>query len=310
MTDLLELADQLQDTNAAIATMERELATAPLSEGAGIALRSLEHRRAVLEKQFAQEANIQGIDIFRYTIARDEPEFPVSALADSLKSFQSWLTVVFDAIKTKTAKRRARVSADIAALTTLDFGYAYPGSRGFVLTVPNERLLLIDSDLDQAVVSMFQMLKAESSEEILSYAQQVGVASVNLMYQWVRNNSEYALAADIQWRRNDEVRQEILFQPEQALNLKTIIERTSEEEQETISVISTLQGGDVQTRSFHLSSPEADDVRGRLGETFVEPGDGLVLGNTYRAELLKRTVLYYATGEEEVSWVLIRLTPL
>src|SRR5215469_13102325 len=197
MTDLLDLADKLQDTNAAIATMERALATAPTSEGAGIALRSLEHRRIVLEREFAKEANVQGIDIFRYSIARDEPEFPVSALADALKSFQSWLTVVFDAIKTKTAKRRARVSADIVALSTLDFGYSYPGSRGFVLTVPNQRLLLIDSDLDQSVIRMFHMLQATSSEEILGYAREVGVAAVNSMYQWVENNSKYALATDI-----------------------------------------------------------------------------------------------------------------
>lgn len=54
MTDLLDLADKLQDTNAAIATMERALADTPSSEAAGMALRSLERRRGTLERQFAE----------------------------------------------------------------------------------------------------------------------------------------------------------------------------------------------------------------------------------------------------------------
>jgi len=157
---------------------------------------------------------------------------------------------------------------------------------------------------------MFHMLQATSSEEILGYAREVGLAAVNSMYQWVENNSKYALATDIQWRRNDEIRQEILFQAEEALNLKNIIERTSEEEQQTVSLVATLQGGDIQTRSFHLSFPEGEDVRGRSGETFSEPNEGLVLGSAYRAELLKRTSLSYSTGEEDISWVLQTLTPI
>ena len=90
------------------------------------------------------------------------------AITKSLATFQELVTAIFDAFKT-SPKLRAKISAEIVAQSTLNFGYAYPGSLGFVLTMPNDRLLIGESELDRAFQTIFAMTKAEQSAEVASY---------------------------------------------------------------------------------------------------------------------------------------------
>jgi hypothetical protein len=45
MTDLIDLSEKLQDTTAAIATLEKALTAAPTDSGLVLTLKSLEHRQ-------------------------------------------------------------------------------------------------------------------------------------------------------------------------------------------------------------------------------------------------------------------------
>jgi hypothetical protein len=310
MTDLIDLSEKLQDTNAAIATLEKALVATPTDSGLVMMLKSLEHRQRVLEHEFAAEADARGVDVFRYALDRGDGEFPLTALADSLRSFQSWLTAVFDAIRSNRPKTRARVSAENTMLSTLDFGYSFAGSVGFVFTMPRSRVLIGESELDQAVAKLFEMMRVGEPDQLAQFARDIGLASVKKMYDWAHIHSQYALGANIQWQRAAEIRGNITFQPEEASRLETMIENTSPETIDTVPMIGLLEGGDLQSRAFHLSFPEATDIKGYMTEDFEEPDGGMILGRRYRCELRKHTIVRYAEARERVWWELAGLTPL
>ena len=178
MSVLLDLRDRLQETHVAIARVEAAVVQHPDDETLALTIESLRQRHRELDIAFSEAANIEHVDICSYRLIADESDrFSVSAMTTTLSAFQSLVTVVYDALKTG-AKVRARPSAEIVEQSTFDFEYAYPGSLGFVLTMPNERLLIGESDLDQAISWIFKMMKAESTEEVARFARQVGVASI------------------------------------------------------------------------------------------------------------------------------------
>jgi hypothetical protein len=302
MTDLTDISEKLQDTVAAIAAME---ATLIRTRDAGVneILATLRRRHDDLEARFVALADAQETEVCRYRILRSGAAFPIAVLADSLRAFQSWLTVTFDAVA-HGPKARSRVSADVVQRTTLDLGYVYPGSVGFVLTIPNQRLLIGETDLDAAVHQMFDMLRAESSTQLRNISRRVGVAPIRKMHDWVSSHAKADLSADIKWERGETVKSDILFQSEEAVRLASLVESTSDETIERVTLTGFLQGGDLDSRSFHLSFPEtqeADDIRGYMTKSFA-PKEELQLGKRYEADLVKHTVTRYAIEDDSVWW--------
>ena len=307
MTDLIELSEKLQDTTAAIATLEKALIATPTDSGLVMMLKSLEYRRQALEREFAIEAESQGVDVLRYAFDRGEGEFPLTALADSLRSFQSWLTAVFDAIRSNRPKSRARASAENTEMSTLDFGYSYAGSVGFVFTMPRHRLLVGERDLERAIAKIFEMMRVGDFEQLAAFSKEVGLASIKKMYDWTRVHSQYAIGADIQWQRETRVLKNIRFQPQEATKLENIIDNASPERIKSISLIGLLQGSDLHSRSFHLAFLEGGHIKGYLTEDFEEPDGGMILGRPYRCELIKHTIVRYSEAREITWWELNRL---
>jgi hypothetical protein len=181
--------------------------------------------------------------VFRYALDRGEGEFSLNALTDSLRSFQSWLTAVFDAIRSNRPKARARVSAENTVLSTLDFGYSYAGSVGFVFTMPRERILIGERELDRAIAKIFEMIRVGDPEQLAQFARDMGLASVKKMYDWAHVHSQYAIGANIKWQRADDILGDVTFQPEEATRLESMIENTSPETIEIIPLIGLLEGG-------------------------------------------------------------------
>ncbi len=161
MSALLDIRDKLRDTHAAIARAEVELSVNRDDEGLGLMLESLVQRQRSLESAFLEAAYRDQVEVCSYRLIKEQDgNFPIAALGDTLKNFQTWLTTIFDAIRTGP-KEKARPSADIIQQTTLDFGYGFAGSLGLVFTIPNERLLIGESDLDHAIDAMFRMLHSQ-----------------------------------------------------------------------------------------------------------------------------------------------------
>jgi hypothetical protein len=227
-------------------------------------------------------------------------------LSKILAEFQQLVTTVFDAIKTNKPKTRARIAPDLVQMSSFDFGYVAPGSLEVVLTVPNERLLLVESDLDRAVSTVFQLMKSTDSREIGKLAATVGIASIKKLYELAEHHYKYAFSADIVWKRKTEERDEILVQPLEFQKLCARLDEKSDETNEPVSVRGRLVGLDVELGTFHMTFPEGEDIKGKLGEAFRGGRISEVPGN-YTADMIKTTVIYYSTREDKVSYELVEL---
>jgi hypothetical protein len=314
MSALLDIRDKLRDTHAAVVRMESELSANREDEGLSLMLESLIRRQESLEAAFLEAAGRERIEVCSYRLIREQnTTLPIAALADSLRNFQTWLTTIFDAIKSG-AKKKARPSTEMVQQTTLDFGYVFAGSLGIVFTVPNERLLnerLLrgESDLDLAVDAMFKMVHSRQREELVEFAHRFGISAIRRMYDWANTHARYLVSADIKWRRGDQIRKEVLLQAPEALNLCKLIDASSEVEGKTMTVIGQLVGSDTVTGIFHLRSPDSPDIKGHLSRKFSYPGE-LTLDRNYTAVLLATRTIYYATDSEDITYELLELRPL
>src|SRR4051794_6029534 len=174
MSKLLETIERIQDTQAAIKRLEEAAAKHPDVPSVAASLRSLQKRQRVLETTFSSLADEQWLDVCSYKILpeKEEGSLKLPSLTSALGDFQTLFTLVYDAIK-HGAKQHGRATAEAAAATTFSFGYSFTGSVGFVLTLPNERLLTDETDLDRAMSTVFEMAKAENSEQIASFAKEL-----------------------------------------------------------------------------------------------------------------------------------------
>src|SRR5215469_10964227 len=132
-TEILDLQAKLQDTNAAIAELERAVLRDPASMSLAANLRSLQKRHAMLEESFVSLANDLELDVCKYRLFPEAGRPTIAALSHAWADFQNLFSVVYDAIKSGP-KTRARVSAETTSETSFGFAYAYSGSVGIVLT--------------------------------------------------------------------------------------------------------------------------------------------------------------------------------
>ncbi len=301
MTDLVDLQGKLQDTSAAISRARKLLAEDPQDTQFVAVLSSLERRQRRLEEQFLAEANAAGEDVCSYQLDRHGDSFPITALAESLADFQSGLAVVFEAQKSGP-KKTAHVSEVTIAQTTLGFSHTFHGSLGLVFTIPNERLLAIESELDRAVETFFQMIHAKTADDLVRWAKELGPAPIRKVHQWALNNAKHGISAAIRWRRNDTVRFEVDVQAAEAASLVSLIAETKPKIPEPHTLVGLLEGGDMVARTFHLSFAEGEDIRGHLAKDY-NPLE-LTLNRRYRARLTKLTTVQLATESEEIHWEL------
>jgi hypothetical protein len=307
MSEFLDLRNLLQETNATLERLEREIAQSPHDWSLALTAESLRHRQADLEDEFAFLANVNMLDVCDYRlIPAYNEDYPIISVTRALASFQELVTTVFDAYKTQP-KIRARFTADIVAGSTLSFGYAYPGSLGFVLTMPNERMLFGESELDRAIQTIFEMAKAERPAQLAAYVARVGVASIRRLYAWSQSHAEFGLSVDIRWRRQREDRARLVVQKEELARLREIIDQASEEKTEPFTVTGELIGLDIGSGNhFRISVPLAEDVYGWISDSFDRASHYEIHGR-FTADLIKRSKIYYSTEREDEWWELVRL---
>jgi hypothetical protein len=307
MSAILDIVEKLQDTQAAIKQLEDLALKNPISEVVKINLNSLQNREKDLKKAFASlaEENMQDVCSYRL-IADEDSRYTVTSLTKVLGDFQNILTIVYDAIKNNTPKQRADIAPEIARESALEFGYAFSGSLGFVFTIPNERLIAVDSDLDLAIQTIFEMTKSQDSKQLSVFAKKVGVAPIRAVFRWAKDHVDSDLSAEIQWERKDEIRSSLLVQPPELERLMTIIGETSEVESQPVSLYGKLVGADTDTRTFHLKVDGEKDIKGPLGEDFKAP-ENFALDNYYMANMVKRTKIHYSTDKPDIVYSLISL---
>lgn len=307
MSALLEIAEKLQDTQAAIVRLERTVALNPDSPSVVLSLNSLRKREQNLEEQFAELADRLGVDVCSYRMFPEKGgQLKAKALANALSDFQTLFTQVYNAVKHGLRERVGRVTADVLAETSFDYGYSFTGSVGFVLTLPNKRLLLGETDLDAAMRIITELVKAESPEQIAAFKDTLGLAPIRSMYRWAEDHALAGLGADIQWRRQQESRVSLFVQSPQLEVLRRTIARTSEMVENEYEVEGLLVGIDTKYRSFHMEVQGMADIKGKiLGE--IDPDHTVKLPAFYKARIRTETIIHYSTEKEEVSYYLVSL---
>ncbi len=306
MSELLEIRNLIQETSATLEQVVRAIAREPQDWSLAMTAESLRQRHADLEKTFAALAHVNQLDVCNYRLIPAGDSNSIASITAALGSFQNLVTTVFDAIK-NGPKLRARPSAEVVAGSTLDFGYAYAGSLGFVLTMPNERLLIGETELDRAVRVIFEMAKAEDPKQLAAHVAAVGVAGIRRLYSWSNAHAEYGLSADIRWQRQEDERARVLVQTEELVRLREIIDQASEETAEAHTIIGELTGLDVSAgNSFRISVPGAEDITGKIAEAFNRARTYEIHGR-YSASLIKRSKIFYSTEREEEWWELTEL---
>jgi hypothetical protein len=304
MTSLASLARDLRDTTAEIARIERAISSHPAEKGLLVNLAALQKRMRVLELQFAEFSKNDFLDICDYRLIPHSPgNYPISAVGSVLVTFQHMVTVFLDAIKSGP-KLRARISPDVASSSSMNFGYSFSGSLGFTMTVPNDRLLAVDSDLDMAIERAFQVVNARETSDIAVLAKEIGVASVRSAYTWAKHHAKYQLSAAIDWKRGQQVRNHTFLEAEQLARVAALIEQTSETTEERLTLPGILEGVNTTRRTFQFGPVEGDEIQGRISEnlSFERPFE---VPSAVVIDVIKRTKVHYSIDKEEINWELI-----
>ena len=310
MATLHELSEMILDTTAALARMEQEMASAPKSRSLVLTVSSLEQRRQALEQTFEETAHGLGVDVCSYRIFAEDAQPSAVSVARALETFQAWVSLVYGAIKQKAPRRSWNLPADLVQATCFSFGYAFPGSVGFALTLPNERLLMGESTLDESIQLTFQMARSQTPAEIAEYAERVGPVPVRAMYRWTKALVSSGIGADIQWRRESlSSNRGLLIQVPELEHLKTTIEATSDAKRETVTLSGMLVGFHSERGTFDLHLEGRARIFGRLSENLnlAEPAR---VPYRYSAKMTKITQTNYSTDTDEVTWMLDALTPV
>src|SRR5579864_1896877 len=166
MSLLLDLQDQIQNTEEAIARLERA-ATVEKSPSILSMSRSLEKRRTSLEHEFLEAAKDLGVEVCSYRLFDSNGQPKIAGVSRSLGGFQQMFSVTFDAIQSGKQKERTRISAEVEQTSAFEFAYAFSGSIGIVLTVPSEILMFPGSKFDETIATIREMSSAVTPRQVL-----------------------------------------------------------------------------------------------------------------------------------------------
>jgi hypothetical protein len=307
MTHLVQVQEKLQETIANIRKMESALVEHPESPSLRANIRSLQKLQRNYEIEWLDAADERGMDVCSYRLFSEVGNPNVAAFALALGDFQNMFSVIYDALR-GGPKTRNRVSADIERVTSFNFGYTYPGSVGIVFTLPNERLLPgIGTKLDETFATIFDLAQTDEPKAIAQYAKQLGPAPIQAAYKWAKDHSDSRIGADIEWRRNQDVRSGVRLQAPQLQRLKETIDVVSEESTEEIVVSGVLAAVNTISRTFHIVVPAFDaSIKGRYTDA-VSDAQRVTLPKVYTAYLKKTTRFDYSSGDQKTTYFLEKL---
>lgn len=311
MNDLHHLLDLLQDTDTAADKMERLAAAHPEDETYQINADAIRKRRADLERRLDTALRTSQSDLVHYHVERGSDRYPAIAVAKALINFQELVTSVFDAIRT-TPKQRYRPSVESIELSTLDLAMALPvGSIVVSMSVENERLIAVKSDLDLTFERVFEILNTRDAGDLRELVGDVGVASITKAYAWADTASQFGLDTKISVVKSLLNPHDLTISKTDAQSLKEAIEDQSDEDRDPTIIVGELIGidvsPDVRKSYFHIKTEEGRDIEGKLADEF-DFSQHWSVHVTYSATVLRITTLKYATGEERIEWRLMALS--
>lgn len=308
MSRISDIIDDLAEVDIVSQALRRLAETEPQDEIVAINLDAVLRRRADLERRLGSLLATRQVDLIRYRVELFDGSDPSAlAAARSIVLFQKLVTAAFDAIRSGP-KRLYRPSAENARLSSLSFARGPGGSAAIHFTIPNDRLLILESDLDEAFGVVFDLLMTRAKTMFRNIASRAGIASVTAAHEWAENAVLYGLTTTIAWRKASDERRVISLSHSDALLFKTAIEAVSDETVEEVDRPCELLALDDAAGTFRINLSGGDTIAGILAEGFPR-GGSWTTRHWYTAVLQRAVRIRYATGEEAVRWSLRRLTP-
>jgi hypothetical protein len=303
MSRIVELQRELQDASMAIARAERTLAAHPETPSVLATLRTIQKRRENLQEQFSTVANELGLDVCSYRIElADDNRATIAGMTAVLGAFQKTFTSVYDAL-VNGPKQTSKTSADTLSATAFGFAYTFPGSIGVMMTLPNERLLIEETQLGDAMKKTFELMTARKPIEIQALAEKLGVAAVRQAHQWALENAKAQFGADIIWQRDKKILQEIRVQPQELEELARAMSVASAKEE--ITVVGELQEVSVHDKTFKMLVD--GKIIGGTFDTAISHAHPVELPKTYQATMNSSQRIVVADKQEEITYFLLRL---
>jgi len=171
------------------------------------------------------------------------------------------------------------------------------------MTLPNERLLVGETQLDQAMQKTFELMKAREPTEIQRLAETLGVAAIRQAHLWAVENAKAQFGANVMWQRDTKMVSEFRLQFQEIQQLAFAMGNASAREQ--ITVI-----GELLDVSFHEKTFKMDVDKNIISGSF----DGAIsytrpvqLPRAYRATLNVSRKIAVADEQEEISYFLVSL---
>ena len=309
MSSLNDLSRMIQATTATLSELEREAAQSPDSASLSLSIASLEQRLHDLEGSFLSEADQLGEEVCSYRVFGEDGQPKAISLAQAIESFQTMVSTTYAAVKSGTPRKGARVGETDLQESEFRFAYAYPGSVGFVFTLPNKRLLMGQSSLDEAMGQIAKIAKADGPAAISKFVARLGPAPIRAVHRWSKSHTDAGLGASIDWQRDQEVLESVFLDVPEMDRLCETIEATSESMSEKVRLHGVLVGLHSENGTFDLILDNMSHVRGKLGMDVSEARPAKVPAR-YVTVLTKTTRTRLATDSDDVTWVLDSLEPV
>lgn len=314
MVELLDIANNISDTYAAIRRLQDEIVqldpVPPSLESTRI---MLDKRRAKLETDYLEAAANRNLEVCRYKlfIGDNQHQQPkAKSFANAVIGLQNVFSLVYDSLLKGQPKQLGRLSPEAYLDTSFDFAFSTHQSLGVVLTLPAAAMVPLfgQTTIDDAMETVFKLLAARDPQDIAVYAKQLGLAPIRNLYQWVSDQAAAGVSAELQWK-DRAANFETTIQYEELENLKAIIEASSEEEIEDIELDGLIVGIDTTSRTFHMTFEEVDEMKGKIDEP-IGNVDPVEVPHRYKARIRVSTVISYATEKETRNYLLLNLDKL
>lgn len=308
MNRVSDILDDLAEADGVAYELRRLAEADPRDDIVAINLDAVKRRRADLERELGTLLATRQIDLIRYRVEIfDGSAPPAIAIARSIVLFQTLVTAAFDAIRS-TPKRLYHPSHENVRMSALSFARAPGGNTAVHFTIPNDRLLLLASDLDEAFGLVFELLMSRAKTMFRNIAARGGIATLTAAHAWAENAVLYGLTTTIAWRKASDEQRAVTMSHSDALLFKTAIEAVSDETVEEVDRQCELLALDEASGTFRIAVSGGETVTGVLADGFPR-GGSWTTRHWYTAILHRAMRVRYANGEETARWTLRRLIP-
>jgi hypothetical protein len=301
MSAIIEIQQRIEGTNALIAEYEKSALRPNAPPSLSINIRSLEKSKRELELDFEELARREELDVCRYRLLTDAQP-TLASVSSAWGRFQDLFSSVYDALKNGPRKQGQIAKHDLAA-TQFGFGFTFEGSVGVALTLPMKDA---GTDLQAAVMAMFEMAKAQNAEALATFVERLGIPPIVRLKRWVKAHTKSRSGAIIEWHPTNQPITNLHVQYQEFIMLQNAIQAVSEPKIVELPMPGLLIGASVRKRKFEMKLDTGEEIEGTFGDA-INQEHAVTLPKHYQALIRKTTKIKEATEEEEISYFLVRL---